>query len=78
MPRSNPPPPVAAELGDRIRAHRERLGLSQIDLAERSHLHFTYVSSIERGRRNPTLTSILRLARGLDIDAGTLIAGLRE
>ena len=52
--------------------------LSQLELAEEAGLHFTYVSSVERGQRNPTLTSILRLAEGLGMDRGALISGLNE
>ncbi len=55
---------------------RTGAGLSQMDLADRSGLHFTFVSSVERGVRNPTLTTILRLARGLDVDPGELVSGL--
>lgn len=72
----NPPPAVAAEFGDRVRAHRTEAGWSQIELAERAGLHFTFVSSLERGQRNPTLTTILHLAAGLEIDAGVLVSGL--
>jgi ribosome-binding protein aMBF1 (putative translation factor) len=76
--RVNPPPAVAWEFGQRIRERRLGAQLSQMQLAERSGLHFTFISSAERGRRNPTLTSILRLAHGLDVDAGSLLLGLRE
>ncbi len=69
--------PEAEEFGKRIRARRERLGLSQMALAEEVGLHFTYVSSVERGERNVSLHNIVRLAQGLGIDAGTLMKGLQ-
>jgi transcriptional regulator with XRE-family HTH domain len=46
-------------------------------LADRIGLHFSFVSEVERGLRNLSLESLLRIAEGLDTDAGTLVAGLR-
>jgi hypothetical protein len=40
-------------------------------------IHFTYVSSIERGRRNLSLQNLLRLAAALDIDPAELARGSR-
>lgn len=68
--------PEAEEFGRRIRHHRERLDVSQMVLAEAAGLHFTYISSVERGRRNVTLLSVLRLAGALGVEPGTLIAGM--
>jgi transcriptional regulator with XRE-family HTH domain len=42
-------------------------------LAEVAGLHFTYVSSVERGARNISLVNIVRIANALDIDAGELV-----
>lgn len=61
-----------------MRAHRKELGLSQMSLADRAGLHFTYVSSVERGERNISLENILRLAEALEIDPGDLVEGLRS
>lgn len=66
------------ELGDRVRARRVALGLSQMGLAERIGLHFTFVSEVERGTRNLSLESLLRLADGLDIDLAELVRGLQR
>jgi len=41
-----------------------------MDLAEEVRLHFTYVSSVERGERNISLQNIVRLAQGLGGDLG--------
>lgn len=69
--------PSATEFGARVRARRLNLGWTQERLAEEAGLHFTYVSSVERGERNISLRNIVRLATALDVDAGTLTQGLR-
>ncbi|MGI4795379.1 MAG: helix-turn-helix transcriptional regulator [Janthinobacterium lividum] len=58
-----------AALGRILHRHRIALGISQEDLADWVGLDRTYVSSIERGTRNPTFLVLLRLARALGIAA---------
>jgi len=53
--------------GASLKAWRKRLGFSQEKLAERSELHRTYISDVERGARNLSLESITRLACALAI-----------
>ncbi|WP_117210583.1 helix-turn-helix domain-containing protein [Allorhizocola rhizosphaerae] len=62
--------------GQRVRARREALGLSQEKLADLCELHWSYVGQIERGRRNLTLHNILILAAGLQVDPAELVQGL--
>lgn len=57
---------IAAFVGPAIRALRERADLSQEELAGRAELDRTYVSGIERGRRNPSVKSLQRVADALD------------
>ena len=59
--------------GHAIRRQRSRLGITQEELSQRSGLHRTYIASVERGARNPTLKSVLRIAEGLEISAGDLL-----
>ena len=40
-------------------------------------MHFTYVSSVERGERNLSLENILRLAEALKLDPGELVKALK-
>lgn len=54
--------------GAALRLKRTHLGLSQEGLAELAGLHFTYVSSVERGERNISLENIARLAKALNIE----------
>lgn len=70
--------PATIEFGKRIRARREAKGWSQERLAEEVGLHWTYVGQIERGRRNVTLHNIIKLASGLNVDAGQLVSGLPD
>lgn len=58
--------------GLRVRALREAAALSQEALAARAGLHRTYVSSLERGRRNVGLDNVLRLAWALGVAPGRL------
>jgi len=53
---------------------REARGLSAEELADRSGMSFRGVIYIEHGRRNPSLTSILNLARGLDAAPSVLLS----
>ena len=59
-------------LGQAIRAQREQLGLSQEKLAEQCGFDRTYISMLERGKRNPSLLNLLKLAKGLQTSVSTL------
>ena len=65
-------------LGAAVRHHRLLMRLSQEDLAERSGLDRTYVSGVERGRRNPTVQILQYIAQALGIDLDVLFATARE
>lgn len=68
--------PAAREFGERLRAQRLKLGISQETLAELSGMHWTAVGKLERGQRNPSLHNIIRIAGGLDVDPALLVTGL--
>jgi transcriptional regulator with XRE-family HTH domain len=59
-------------LGEVIRARRVELGLSQEKLAEQCGFDRTYISMLERGKRNPSLINLLRLAKGLKTSVSKL------
>ena len=63
-------------LGQRIRARRSDLGLSQEGLAHAAGLDRSYVGRIERGEHNLTFVSLVRLARALGSDVATLTVDL--
>lgn len=51
--------------GKIVRARRAEKKLSQEELADLADLHFTYISSVERGERNISIENIARLAKAL-------------
>ena len=61
-----------AAFGAAIRSVRAERALSQNELAARCELDRTYVSGIERGERNPSLTNILKIAVALSVPPGQL------
>ena len=71
--RSTTATPGRAAFGRRVRSIREAAGFSQEALAERSGLHRTYISSLERGHRNVGLDNILRLAAALGVQPSELL-----
>jgi transcriptional regulator with XRE-family HTH domain len=58
--------------GDRIRQLRDERMLSQEQLAHLAGIHPTYLSGVERGKRNLSLVNIQRLARALDVAPSAL------
>jgi transcriptional regulator with XRE-family HTH domain len=71
------PDQASAAFGQRVRELRAREGVSQDGLAREADVHPTAIGRIERGAREPRLTTILRLAHGLGIEPGELVNGLR-
>lgn len=70
-----PPPNVA--FGARLRAIRKENGWTLRFLAAKAGVHWTYLGQVERGERNVSLLTILRLAKALGTDAGALLRGLK-
>lgn len=65
---------ISQRLGRNVRGFREAKGWSQEDYADRAGIHRTYVSDIERGKRNPTISVVEKLAVPFGIDASELLA----
>ncbi len=59
-------------LGANVRRLRESMGWSQDKLSEKSGLHRTYISGIERGIRNPTVIIVDQVARSLNVPVSAL------
>ncbi len=56
----------------KVRMIREQKGLSQEELAAKAGLHRTYIGMVERLERNPSLISIYKIAKGLDVNVKEL------
>ena len=64
---------IQRTFGEVLREVRVGRGMSQQELALQSELDRTYISLIERGLRQPTLTTLIVLASTLDIDPAELV-----
>ena len=64
---------IRVRLGQNVRRLREAKGWSQEDYADRAGIHRTYVSDIERGKRNPTITVVEKLAVPLNVTPASLL-----
>ena len=69
---------VLKSLGLLVKARRQSLGLSQEDLGEQAGLDRTYISGIERGVRNPSLTALVSLSAALRTTTAELLQGLES
>lgn len=58
---------IRKQVGLNVRRYREEKGWSQEELAFEAGMHRTYISGIERGVRNPTVTVVVKLAVNLDV-----------
>jgi transcriptional regulator with XRE-family HTH domain len=61
-------------LGDAVRQRRLALGHSQDAFADIIGMHRAYYSAIERGERNITLQTLIRVAQGLKMSIAKLMA----
>jgi len=64
---------ICQKFGLNVRQAREKLQWSQEELADQCGLHRTYISGIERGKRNPTLMVIDVLAKSLEVSTAELL-----
>ena len=62
--------------GANIRRERNRLGISQEQLAESCGLHRTYIGSVERGERNIGLLNLVRIAHTLGVSPNRLLRNI--
>jgi len=67
------PASLALTIGSNIRAHRERLGLTQNDLAEATGIHRPNIARLEKGVGLPNLSTVIKVANGLSVTLESLI-----
>lgn len=65
--------PVAQRVGLAMRQRREALQISQDDFAEKIGMHRAQYSALERGEKNPTLPTLERICRGLQVRISELL-----
>lgn len=61
------------DIGKAIKARRKLLGLSQEKLADKCGFDRTYISMLERGKRNPSILNLIKLAKGLEASVSELL-----
>jgi transcriptional regulator with XRE-family HTH domain len=65
---------MATSIARILRQRRRAAALSQTELAERAGLSQTWISRLERGEENPTLSTLEALARGFGVTLPELLA----
>ncbi len=65
-------PSSSQVFGLAIKSIREEKGFTQFDLWDKCGIDRSYLSDIERGRRNPSLNTIIQIAQGLEVKAYNL------
>ncbi|AJJ61724.1 helix-turn-helix transcriptional regulator [Yersinia enterocolitica] len=69
---------ILKAFGRKLNSLRIERKLSQEKIAELAQLDRTYISSVERGRRNISLLNIYKLATALDVSPDSLLANLGD
>ncbi len=64
------------KVGQNIRAERKRIGITQEALAERCDMHPVEIGRAERGTRDLRVSTVAKLAGGLEIPASELLRGV--
>ncbi|MGX8236799.1 helix-turn-helix domain-containing protein [Exiguobacterium undae] len=67
---------LTMQFGNRLKNVRKEVGISQEELAFKSSLDRTYISSVERGKRNISLFNICILAKALEVKPNFLLEGV--
>lgn len=64
--------------GQEVKKIRVERGLSQEELSFRADIHTSYVSQLERGKKSPSLRTILQIAKALDTPATDLMRAVED
>ncbi len=65
--------PILVAFAAKVRNRRRELNLTQEELAENVDFHVNYIGGIERAERNPSLISLVALAKGLKCSIKDLV-----
>jgi transcriptional regulator with XRE-family HTH domain len=66
------PDRIQRSLGRAIKELRTSRGITQEELSHRTGLHPTYISDVERGARNPSFRTVVRVAEGLGVSVAEI------
>ena len=58
---------IKIKVGKRIKELRNKLGISQEELAFRSEIHRTYIASLEVGKRNVSIETLEKVVNALEV-----------
>ena len=58
---------IKTKVGKRIKELRNKLGISQEELAFRSEIHRTYIASLEVGKRNVSIATLEKVVNALEV-----------
>ncbi|MFM9928151.1 helix-turn-helix transcriptional regulator [Variovorax sp. H27-G14] len=64
--------PALVALGNAVRQLRKARGISQEELAHRSQVDRSYMSSVERGVQNPGIMLVVAIAKGIGVSVAEL------
>lgn len=68
---------VNKQVGNRIRALRQKKELSQEVLADSSGLHRSHIGQIERGEIDVSIATLYRIGTGLGVRVAEMLKGVR-
>jgi len=64
---------IKMSIGEKIKIHRKKAGLTQVVLAEKAKMSRSYLADLERNRYNPSLDTLSAIAEALNINVSNLI-----
>jgi transcriptional regulator with XRE-family HTH domain len=64
------------KIGNRIRSLRSKRGWSQEEFADRCKIHRGHMGQIERGEKNLSIQTLVKVGKGLDMTVSALLKGV--
>ncbi|XPV76235.1 MAG: helix-turn-helix domain-containing protein [Desulfovibrio sp.] len=64
---------MTSKIGERVKSFREKLNITQQDLAERAGLELSFIVAVEEDNKYPSLGPLLKIARALGVRMGTFL-----
>lgn len=59
---------IQEDVGNRIKEYRNKIGISQEALAHEAGLDRTYITSVERGKRNISIVNLEKITKALNVN----------